>query len=511
MISDTSQHEFHSGGQNLFQWWSETQRRLDIPGLTLLSVTFMTMGIFAVSHDTLVVALLLVVPILVLAWVRSVWTGIPAALVAGLLTCPYFTDTASVLQLAPSLDMRFWVSLVVCYIALAVMVSIHGQRHRELERAAMSDIQEKLVQAQASAEHYEALFGELSQGQERLKRMNEELALLNIIATVVNSSLDVAKVQEAAVSHLGSLLDVDEVYIYWYNTHADTFTLYSAHGMTTDEIAQCPPVPATEGFFARTMISPRALTISQVTGDLYLRPPYMSKKVRSVLGLPLRSGMRLMGVLAMGRASGVPFTEDDERFLESLGRILSVAIENATLYKQAQELSLSDELTGLANRRMFNLRLDSETSRIKTSGSPLCLVIFDLDFFKRVNDTYGHHAGDEVLCQFARRVQQDIRTTDLLCRLGGEEFALVAPDTPLPVTVAIAERICRMIAQTPFILEDGTAVSITISAGVANFCVPMQCVEELIAAADQSLYAAKAAGRNQVQVYHYSESLLEVV
>ena len=426
-------------------------------------------------------------------------------MVTALLFSPLIPGGDAPITLQPPLSLPLWGAVLGGYLACSTVCGLLGRRFQRLERDVLVEMEAKLEKAQASAERYEALLGELSQGQERLKRMNEELALLNIIATAVNSSLDVGRVQQAAVTHLGSLLDVDEVQIYWYTPHGEQFALQAATGLDEDDVAALPVVSGEEGVFAHLLLSPRAVTISQATGDLYQRPSHMNKHVRSVLALPLGSATRLLGALLLGRFSGSPFTEDDERFLDSLGRILSVAIENATLFMQAQELSLSDELTGLANRRMFNLRLGNELARVKATGVPLCLIIFDLDFFKQVNDVHGHPAGDEVLCQFARRVQQDIRGADLLCRLGGEEFALLVPDTPPAVAIAIAERICKRIAQTPFVLANGIAQPLTVSAGVAELRDLTNAMDSLVAHADTALYAAKAAGRNQVKMYQAEE------
>jgi len=226
----------------------------------------------------------------------------------------------------------------------------------------------------------------------------------------------------------------------------------------------------------------------------------MSSAAKSIIGVPLSIRSRLLGVLVLGRKSGRSFSEDDEKFLNSVGRVLAVAIENARLFKHAQEMSLADELTGLANRRMFNLQLTSELNQARITGARLCLMIFDLDFFKRINDKFGHLVGDEILHAFAQTVQAELRDTDLFCRFGGEEFALIAPDISVTDAIALANRICQLIAAKPFVLEDGTTHALTVSIGVACLGPGITNDEELIAVADEALYAAKARGRNRVEV-----------
>lgn len=482
----------------LARWWIAWRRRVDISLLTILTAAVIITGIFTITKDSSAVCLLLILPILLLAWVRGPAAGLFVAGVAAILTAPYGIEPL----IEPKLELFLWMPLVVCYLALGALIGMWAAASRQHMHAIMTEMEEKLERAQASAVHYEALLIELNEGQERLRRMNEELALLNTLATAVNSSLNATQVQETAMLHISTLLDVDEVQIYWRNFQVDTFVLQGARPMTEDEIAKVVPVPANDGIFGRLLQNQHTIAINELGQGPQMLPHSMSSEVKSMIAVPMRSRSRVLGVLVLGRKSGQHFSDDDQKFLEAVARVLTVAIENAKLFEHAQELSLSDELTGLANRRMFNLRLEAEVTRVKMLNTPLCLVFFDLDFFKQVNDRHGHPAGDEVLRQFAARVQQDIRSTDLFCRTGGEEFGLLTTDTSLPITVTIAERICHHIEQNPFILEDGTVCPMTVSAGVACVDESISNADDLVAAADRSLYAAKTGGRNCVKIFH---------
>lgn len=479
------------------RWRRFIQRQVDITGLIFLVVAILTIVIFTFTRDSLVISLLLLLPIALLGVFGGWRSGLMGAAVAILLTTPYFGDRQSLVT--PPLPHGQWMLLSACYLIFGVLAGLQGASLRQQRRLPADEIEEKLKHARASAERYEAMLEEMSESQEFLARMNEELAILNTIATAVNSSLDIKQVQLTAMAHIGALLNVDEALIYWIDDD-DRFELLAARPFPDAQVVNAPKLPLDKGLLGRLVKSQSAVAISEAADDLDLRPPLMSEGVKSVIAIPLRSRSRLFGALVLGRNSGRSFSEDDEKFLGSVGRVLALAIENARLFKQTQELSLADDLTGLANRRMFNLHLATEISHARVTGARLCLIMFDLDHFKRVNDRYLHPTGDLVLHWFAQLAQLDIRATDLFCRYGGEEFALIAPDLTLHDTAAVAQRICRHVAETPFVKEDGEHIVVTVSAGVAGLGAGVATADALITAADQALYAAKKGGRNRVEV-----------
>ena len=169
-------------------------------------------------------------------------------------------------------------------------------------------------------------------------------------------------------------------------------------------------------------------------------------------------------------------------------------------YRRSLALALTDELTGLYNRRYLLAHLDELIARSTGDGVRAALLLFDIDHFKRVNDTYGHPSGDEVLRQIARRAQDSVRSDDLVARLGGEEFAVVMPETELTVAAAVADRLRVEIASRPFLLSGGEQLEITISIGVTTAYPGYEDRNRLLKRADDALYEAKAAGRNRVVV-----------
>lgn len=163
-------------------------------------------------------------------------------------------------------------------------------------------------------------------------------------------------------------------------------------------------------------------------------------------------------------------------------------------------LTITDALTGLKNARFFHARLREAIADAARSGSPICLVVFDLDHFKRVNDVHGHPVGDTVLQKLGERLRLAVRDADTVARLGGDEFALILSRTTTVNAVAAAERIRRAVADEPFLTQAG-ALPLTISLGVACSVDHTPNSQALYVEADQALYRAKKNGRNCVGVH----------
>jgi diguanylate cyclase (GGDEF)-like protein len=217
------------------------------------------------------------------------------------------------------------------------------------------------------------------------------------------------------------------------------------------------------------------------------------------LGVPIVARGVVMGSLYLtDKAGGQSFSQEDEDLVMGLGADAAIAIENARLFDAVQQLAVTDSLTGLFNRRHFFDQAEREFQRARRYRRPLCAIMLDIDHFKRVNDTYGHAAGDQVLRAVAMRCRKSLREVDILGRYGGEEFVALVPENDLPGTREAAERLRQHVAETPIDTSCGP-VAVTISLGVAVCAENCPELAALIAQADQALYAAKNAGRNQVR------------
>jgi two-component system cell cycle response regulator len=163
------------------------------------------------------------------------------------------------------------------------------------------------------------------------------------------------------------------------------------------------------------------------------------------------------------------------------------------------ELAVTDQLTGLHNRRYMNGQLSALVTRAAMGGEPVAALLVDIDHFKKINDNYGHDVGDEVLREFALRIASNVRAIDLPCRFGGEEFVIIMPDTGLEGAARVAERIRNNVAGSPFRVADGKdLLTVTISVGVAATLGEGDTPQALLKRADEAVYEAKAQGRNKV-------------
>jgi diguanylate cyclase (GGDEF)-like protein len=214
-----------------------------------------------------------------------------------------------------------------------------------------------------------------------------------------------------------------------------------------------------------------------------------------------RSGPRYVGVISIARGRG-GFTRQEEELLEYLASQAVVSIENADLHETVRLQAVTDELTGLSNRRELVSTLDREIERSRRFGSPLGLLMLDIDDFKQVNDEYGHPQGDEVLAAVAQVLRDHSRDIDVTARYGGEELAVVLPETATNGAAQVAERMREAIEELDIRRVDGNGyMRVTASFGVAS--IPASAVHDrvsLIKAADGALYYAKAAGKNTVEV-----------
>ena len=166
---------------------------------------------------------------------------------------------------------------------------------------------------------------------------------------------------------------------------------------------------------------------------------------------------------------------------------------------QSVSMAYTDALTEVFNRRYMSAHLDRAIMEIAEHGKTVSAIIFDIDHFKRVNDTHGHHAGDEVLKEVARRVSESLRDTDMVARYGGEEFVVVLPDSDPEVALSVAERLRCLVSHPAVRLDDGSLeIPITVSLGVASTTDPLETQDSLISRADRALYVAKNLGRNRV-------------
>ena len=212
---------------------------------------------------------------------------------------------------------------------------------------------------------------------------------------------------------------------------------------------------------------------------------------------PLTSDGEITGCI-VARSTLDKLSKRDISYLEQLTRQSAITINRANTYSKVLQYATLDALTNLNNRRQFEVRLKQEIATTKRQKNPLCAMMIDIDFFKKVNDTYGHASGDAVLRTVASIIKEHLRESDIPSRYGGEEFAVLLPYTHIEEAKIVGERLRKAVETTPIPI-DKKNINVTISMGLAEFDVK-ESGEELFKRADSALYEAKEGGRNRVCV-----------
>lgn len=226
-------------------------------------------------------------------------------------------------------------------------------------------------------------------------------------------------------------------------------------------------------------------------------PPLVSQlKISSGLSVPMFSSGKIVGAMLVHSKTPHHFKQDAIPILSLIANQTAITVDKIRLFDETRQFAFTDELTGLYNRRYFIKLAEQEINRAVRYRHPQAFVMFDLDRFKQVNDTYGHPAGDEVLKTIASLASQELRDIDLIGRYGGEEFVILLPETSQKGAWAFAERLRKRIALTRMKVGQ-TEISITISVGISALSPDCTNLTQLIESSDKALYAAKVAGRNR--------------
>jgi diguanylate cyclase (GGDEF)-like protein len=219
------------------------------------------------------------------------------------------------------------------------------------------------------------------------------------------------------------------------------------------------------------------------------------KESASRMSIPLISFGQTLGILTLHSSQPGAFRESELQSLESVADICANSIQNAHYVERVKQLAYLDGLTGIFNRRFFELRILEEIERARRYDTGMAVIMADIDQFKKLNDEFGHLLGDEVLRQVSSLFHQQLRKIDVVCRYGGEEFAILLTQTNTQQAINIAEKLRRAVEGYQF---PGVPRTVTISAGVAAFRAHGTTRDDIVRAADNGLYAAKQAGRNRV-------------
>ncbi|MGD0886998.1 MAG: sensor domain-containing diguanylate cyclase [Thermodesulfovibrionales bacterium] len=320
-----------------------------------------------------------------------------------------------------------------------------------------------------------------------------ELAVLNDIGSLFYRDLDEASVRETIVDKSKDLIRSEFSALLLIDNHAVT-GFYTSIGESST--CKAKPTGILEKVFY-DVLPLRGRDITELAGYKGL-PGDHPAKIKSILVVPVMLRNVVIGeIILANRIGPEEFSSKDEDLLLTLGFHAAFALERARDHEEITRLATTDGLTGLNNHKTFHEKLEVEVDRARRFRENVSLLMIDLDFFKRLNDTYGHRAGDDVLKGIASVLGENIRNIDLAARYGGEEFVIVLPATPLEGAIVTAERIRTAIMKHEISIGND-AVPLTVSIGVSTFPEDALQREALIENADIALYAAKHAGRNKV-------------
>ncbi len=327
-------------------------------------------------------------------------------------------------------------------------------------------------------------------------RRNRELEILSEITRELTSSLNLREVLQAVVDRALRIGDADAVTVYVINRDTGELTDYHVTASHHERLLKLP-LPREKGLTATVIKTGQAAYIDDVRRHaLYLDKPYPD--LLAIASLPMRFEDSTVGVMNVGYTRAHQFDDAEMRLLNSLADAAALAVHNAALHERITKLAVTDELTGLANRRRFMEAVRHEMQRARRYDRPLTLVMVDLDRLKQINDQNGHAAGDAMLRGVAQCLRASVRDTDLPARLGGDEFAVLLPETSGEPAVMIAERIRVSVQNFSTVVNDVTIQS-TVSIGlVSREAGELQDLPTLIHLADDALYKSKTSGRNSV-------------
>jgi diguanylate cyclase (GGDEF)-like protein len=317
-----------------------------------------------------------------------------------------------------------------------------------------------------------------------------QLKAINAIAQQMTAVLDLKELLFKVCLLIQQAFEVCQVSVLLKDE--EDLVLRASHGTLTARVPEGGRLPAGEGLWQRALAAGKTL----IENDAKAVPDFgLCVETGSSMCIPLVSFGQTLGVLVLDTDQAGAFNVNDTQPLESVADICATAIQNAHYVERVKQLAYLDGLTGIHNRRFFELRIAEEIERAQRFGTGMAVVMVDIDQFKRVNDEFGHLLGDEVLRQVSSIFHQQLRKIDVLCRYGGEEFAILLCQTNAVHALGVAEKLRRSVEAWQF---PGVPRPVTISAGTANYAEHGTTRDELVKAADAGLYAAKQAGRNRV-------------
>ena len=323
-------------------------------------------------------------------------------------------------------------------------------------------------------------------------------------STILNSTLNVKQIIDLILDQTAEVIDYN--YASFQLIKNQSLEIVAAQGWEGAGESIGMQLTKAEGFntpITQKHVAP--LVIDQVQpGQLFMQS--IVDDIQSCLIAPIVFQDEVIGYLCLYSAKSGFFNPDDVHFTAGFANQIAAALGNARLFEQVHTSAIRDSLTGLFNRRHLLFLAEQEINRSRRYQHPMSVIMIDVDHFKKVNDSYGHLIGDQVLRNLSRLISQSMREVDFIGRYGGEEFVIILPETALDQAMLAAQRLCNHIANTKLDTEKGE-IYITVSLGVATYDEEKPGLDNFLEYADQALYEAKQNGRNQARAFLSSKEI----
>ncbi len=327
----------------------------------------------------------------------------------------------------------------------------------------------------------------------------KELSILYDVARAVTSSIELNEVLQKITDTVPTRLNVPKFSIMLLGESG--LEVRKAHPPGSEGLT----FAVGEGVCGHAAATRKSVYVADLEGDqqfFRVRGGAGAKGRGSLLALPMLHGEEVLGVLNFERPEKAGFSAGEIEFFSAVADQAAMAVKNARLHEQTVELSITDPLTGVSNRRHLFAQLELEIARANRFGTQLSFLMIDIDYFKKLNDAAGHSAGDTVLRHVCELMQGSVRRVDTLARYGGEEFVVLLPQVTRAEALEVADKLRKRVEEAPIEhREVQPGGKVTISVGVANLPIDATEQGQLVDCADSALYASKRSGRNKVTSY----------
>jgi diguanylate cyclase (GGDEF)-like protein len=336
----------------------------------------------------------------------------------------------------------------------------------------------------------------------QLSRHSQELTIFHDVAKTLTSSLDLDSILQTIMEKMAEYFRPDTWSLLMVDEEHDELYFAIAVGQAAEALKNVR-LKIGEGIAGWVAKHGEQLVVPDVAAD-----PRFAKRIdestqwetQSIICVPLRSKLRVLGVIQLVNVDMSQFSEQELFFLQSLCDYAAIAIENARWVERIQELTITDDCTGLYNARHLYKTLDTEVYRSSRFGYEFSVVFIDLDRFKTVNDTHGHLIGSKLLAEIGYLVKAQLRLIDFAFRYGGDEFVVLLPQTSKDQALVVAKRLRDALRASSFCREEGLNLNVRASMGLATYPHDARTAHDIIRQADQMMYLVKNTSRDNIGI-----------